>query len=280
MIRAEFRFKYKVNDVFTLYPLADLHSGASEFLKKRLIRDLADVDDHSIIIGNGDWFDAIVLSDPRYGKPSDATKSPAMINEAVEELATILRPVSRRIFGIGIGNHEEKYITKSGCDPTIMLIDKLSTCEHGIKHLGLSAFIRLVFEHESGGRIRTLTIYQHHGFGAGGRTAGHSITKYTRHAQDFDADIFCYGHDHTIKDLREMGTQLGIDGKLGWRERKRFLALCGCYKKTLNNSEYPTYEERCGFGVSPLGCLRINLTMSSSGIIIGDMSGSVASEIY
>lgn len=279
MIRAEFRFKYRLGDVFTLYPLADLHSGSPEFLEKRLRNDLACVDEKSIIIGNGDWFDAIVLSDPRYSKQSDMAKSPAMINEAVEYLAGILRPVSHLIYGVGIGNHEEKYIDKSGCDPVLMLIDKISNDEHRVKHLGMSSFIRLVFEHESGGRVRNVTIYQHHGFGAGGRTAGYSVTKYTRHAQDFDADVYCYGHDHTIKDLREMGTQLGIDAKLGWRERKRFLALCGCYKKTLNNSEYPTYEERCGFGVSPLGCLKIHLTMLKDGIRIGDMSESCSSVI-
>lgn len=272
MILSEFRFEYKTNDVFRLMILSDLHFQNPESDIDKLKKDLYSIkdDDNAYIIGNGDWFDAIAVTDPRYSKQSDGTKSAAIINESISMLRCVLDPYKEKILGIGIGNHEAKYIKKCGADPTLLLCELLSSDTHKIKHLGYSAVARFTFDHFSGGKIRSFVYYQHHGWGGGTTTEGYSITKYAKHAKHWRAALHVYGHDHQ-KVFKELPSRLSLaQNSLSWNEEKEHLVLSGSYLKTLNTGNYPTYSEEKGMHPTPLGCVVVSLKVENKGVVITD----------
>ena len=254
--------------------LSDLHVQNPEADLDRLNRDLESIkdDDKAYIIGNGDWFDAIVVTDPRYTKTSDKTEGAAIINESIYELRNIMEPYKDKCLGIGIGNHENTYIKKCGADPVLLLCDLLSIDTHKVKHLGYSAIVRFRFEHESGGSIKSFIYYQHHGWGAGMQTEGGSITKYARHAKNWRASLHVYGHDHH-KVFKELPTRLGMASQTcKWQEEKEHLILAGSYLKTLNKLNYPTYSEEKGLHPTPLGCVIVSLQVKHDEMVITDAS--------
>ena len=270
----EFKFTYKTNDIFKLMILSDLHVQSPEADIIRLKKDLESIkdDDKAYIIGNGDWFDAIVVPDIRYSKTSDDTKTPAIINECADQLESIMSPYRDKILGIGIGNHAWKYVKKCGTDPVLLLCKTLSTETHQIKHLGYSGIARFKFEHEVGGGIKNFIYYQHHGWGAGMQTEGGSITKYARHAKNWRAALHVYGHDHH-KEFKELPTRLGMASQAcKWQEEKEYLVLAGSYLKTFNKLNYPTYSEENGMHPTPLGCVVVSLQVKHDEMVISDAS--------
>ncbi len=274
MTLSEFRFVYKTNDIFKFMLLSDLHIQNPEADIDKVKRDLESIkdDDKAYIIGNGDWFDSIVVTDPRYTKTSDKTTSAAIINESIYELQSIMEPYKNKILGIGIGNHEWKYVKKCGADPVLSLCDLLSTDTHKIKHLGYSALAKFLFEFEVGGCVKSFIYYQHHGWGAGVTTEGYSITKYSRHAKNWRAMLHVYGHDHQ-KVFKELPTRLGMSTRAcAWQEEKEYLVLSGSYLKTLNKLNYPTYSEEKGMHPTPLGCVIVSLQIRRDEMVITDTS--------
>jgi len=248
--------------------LSDIHMQSPECDTELLKRDLSLIDDKTYIIGNGDWFDAIVLTDPRYSKVSDKTHTDAIINECIFELRDLFEPYKDRLVGCGIGNHCWTFNKRAGVDPIGILCNLLGEEGKPIKHLGYSAYLRLRFEHESGGQIKTIYYYQHHGWGAGSTTEGYNITKYAKHSRNWKADIHAYGHVHE-RAFKELPPRISMQPiACQWKTDKEYLVLTGSYLKTLNKEVHPTYAEVKGINPSPLGCSIVCLEITSNGIII------------
>lgn len=254
MICHTVRIPYQLGQVFRFVPLFDLHSGHRQFDKKQLIRDLANLDPETYLFTGGDEHDSIVITDKRYAKSVDATEGEAIINEQVETTYDILRPHSKQLLGIGMGNHDDAILKKSGVNPNLWLAKWLD-----VPFLGYHYVLRLIFS-ENGSRGRTVLIRVHHGWGGGGRTQGGSLTKYSKDTQFYECDIFCYGHDHQLKADRIQ--RIGVAGEK-IISKPKLICLCGTYKKTLSKVPDVAWEERQGFTPTSIGHLTINIKPTS-----------------
>lgn len=272
MTTGEYRFPYRVGDKYYLLDVSDIHSGHADFAEKRLVSDLERyVDDRTIIFGNGDWFDSITVKDKRYTKQSDGTHTPAIINDSVDWVASLFHKYRKQIIGLGIGNHELKYLDNCNTDPMRILCDKLSDDSHIVRQLGYSSFLRFRFEHTGGGRVLTLTAYQSHGAGGGGTTDGYSTTKYGKKKAYYDADILFFGHDHDLG-FKELDPVIHMTNAMKVVESRRWLVLTGGYLRTLNTGIYPNYAEAKCLPPKPIGCKRVEVELTAHGIELRDAS--------
>ncbi len=239
----------KLDEQFKILPISDIHYGHKSCDVKKLKKDLSEkVDDHTIILGVGDWADSIVVPDKRYRKDMDATESGAIIDEQLERLCEIFKPYSRQIYGIGDGNHEDVVNNKCGTQMMKRLCDMLATDDHKPLWLGYSWILEIVFFIPSKDQMtqtRGVVIRGHHGWGGNTRTEGADITKYSHDVKFWQADLFLYGHTHKLKtnDV-EQGVKVG---KNGWRTQLKRMAVCGTYQRTYSNNQIPTWAEGKGF---------------------------------
>jgi UDP-2,3-diacylglucosamine pyrophosphatase LpxH len=243
---------YKYGDTFKLLPLADIHFGHKTCDKQKLRQDLKEkVDEQTIIIGLGDWFDMLIVKDAkRYRKAHDDTEGEAIIDEQIEGLADLLMPYKNNIYAVGDGNHEDTMIAL-GTNPIKRLIKLLSDKEHVIEYMGYTWLLNLQFR-ETQGRGRGLIIRGHHGWGGSSRTEGADITKYSHDVKFWQADLFLYGHVHKLKfNLIEEGRMIGKDK---WKTYQKKMCVCGTYQRTYSNNTSATYAERSGFHPTSIQC--------------------------
>ena len=251
MIIHEQRIPYCYGDEFTIKPLFDIHYGNAYCDTRALKEYLSDTDEKTYIFGGGDSIDAVITRDSkRYMKHSDATETDAVIDEQVDGLYEILAPYKERFIGLMDGNHEHTIVKHHGTNPTKRLCEKLGTT-----HLGFSCLIKLVFS-ENGGRVRTVLIRAHHGWGGGSRTQGADLTKFSKEVAYWDADIFCYGHVHrrqsdTVQRLGLIGNKLVA--------KPKHIFICGTFLKTLSLTADATYSEIAGYPPTSIGAISIKV---------------------
>jgi hypothetical protein len=104
-----------------------------------------------------------------------------------------LEPIKDKCLGYGSGNHEEKAAKYYNNHPAIEVANRL-----GVKYMGYSALATLIFDARLAGKkgkVRTLRVFIHHGFG-GGRTHGAQINKVEQFVMSAEADIYAMGHVH------------------------------------------------------------------------------------
>ena len=255
MIILPYRVPYKYGQTIKIKPLFDVHLGNKYCDKKAFLKYLADSDDLTYFIGGGDMLDSITVTDWRYEKHADDTKTDAVVDEQVKAMVDILEPYKDKIIGLGRGNHEKTIIKKCGTDPAARVCEAL-----GVPYLGYSWFIRFIL-HEDGSRARTIRIRGHHGYGGGGRTEGGEITKYWREANEWEADVFLYGHTHHLK--ADHKDRMAVAGNT-LIARPKHLALCGTYLRTFSETTDSTYSEEAGYKPSSIGGVTVHIQPDSS----------------
>jgi len=265
MITKTLTIPFEIGDKFDFWPFGDLHWDSAECDKKAFKADLSRMSPKAIATGNGDWFSSIPVVDKRYSKTEDGDKTEAFINNSVDEIASYVLPYKERFIGLGIGNHERKYIQKFGADPIRLLCKELSSDGHKVMHLGYSSIIRISFQYIKGSRTFYYTIRQHHGWGGAARTEGGNVTKFAREAKNWDADLQVYSHVHD-PDMRTLPPILSINHNGNLVSRKRLLVITGSYQKTFNNEVYPSYAEQMGFAPTEIGTTPIILECTANGI--------------
>jgi len=258
MITEEKRITYKYGDTFTLKPIADVHLGAVACDEKAFKDYLADSDDKTLFLGIGDLYDAIVVTDPRYQKSSDKSKGDAVIDEQVDRGVELLEPYKDKILGLGSGNHERTVLRRGGSDLTERTCRRL-----GVKNLGYSGLFKLIFRMEHGVG-RSLIIRYHHGHGGGSRTQGADLTKFSKEAANWDADLFLYGHVHKLQS--DKLPRLGMRGK-SLVAKPKTMVICGTFLKTYMDGTDATYSEVCGYPPTSIGGVNIDITPESKGWI-------------
>jgi len=248
MVITTYRIPYKYGQSINLKIIADIHLGARACDRKAFKKYLADSDDNTYFLGIGDLYDSIVVPDKRYQKSTDSTEGDDIIDQQVDEGEDFLYPYKDRIIGLGTGNHEDTILVKAGTDMIARTCRRLDT-----NHLGWSGLIKLLFR-EKDGRGRTVTIRYHHGWGAGSRTEGGSLTKYSKDRKNWDADIFLYGHDHhrLAKEL----PRLSLVGKK-LVAKPQHICLCGTFLRTYLEGKDATYGEKKGFDPVAIGGMDI-----------------------
>lgn len=250
MIAHTFDINYVYGETIKIKPMFDVHLGHRMCDVKAFRYFLDNSDYNTYFFGGGDLHDSIVVKDGRYQKAEDVTKSSAIIDEQVDLAEDLLRKCRRRIIGLGMGNHEWTILDKAGSNLTARICRRL-----GVKNLGFNGLIRLRLR-ENGARVRTVTIRWHHGWGGATRTEGGSITKYSKDLPNFDADVFCYGHDHQkwAKPICRLGY---VGGEIVAKDQ--WLMDCGTFQKTFSDDADPPWSERMGFKPTVIGGLTLNI---------------------
>jgi len=168
------------------------------------------------------------------------------VDNFVEEISFM----KGRMIGLLEGNHYS--VLSSGINTTQLLAHKMEC-----KYLGVSAFIRLIFNIAN--TRHSLDMWVHHGLG-GGRTTGASINKLEQMIKAADADIYLMGHDHK-KHIAMVSRLRLISATNGLRleNRKIILARTGGFLKGYEN-EKASYIADAAYSPVDIGTITITVT--------------------
>jgi hypothetical protein len=212
----------------------------------------------------GDTFDALIPADGKRFDPAEIDpkylqKNPSMmLNHALNDCESELAPYKHQILGMLMGNHEYQYLKRYSINLTQLICDRLEC-----KNLGMSFLMKVLLKRNGlSERVRSFTIYGHHGFGGVSRTEGGGLTKYERVIKQFDADIYCFGHDHDT--YRKTIPRLGVNTNGNVVDKTLTLLCCGTFKRSLSDNEIPTWEETKGFGPKNLGGMVVEVTIKTN----------------
>ena len=251
MIVENYSINYKYGDIIKIRPFFDVHWGNSYCDKNAFRRYMQEGDENTYYFGGGDTLDSIIVKDiGRYMKHTDDTLTDAVIDDQINSIIPDLLPYKERIIGLMRGNHEGAVLKHHGTDIIKRMCDSLEC-----KYLGYSGLLRLTL-HENGGRGRSVIIRYHHGWGGGSRTQGADITKYSKDAIHWDADIFLFGHVH--KKQTDRIPRLGLAGN-SLVHKPILLGICGTFLRTYSKTIDSTYSEEKGYPPVEIGGLIINV---------------------
>jgi len=182
-----------------LIPIGDLHFGDRAFKKRSLDKLKGYVSwvkkkKNSRVVLGGDMFNVAT----RVSKTTPWSQRMSL-DEELEEVIKILKPVKTQIIGAIEGNHEERLLDYVNYSPTITLCKELDT-----KYMGFSGVV--VFrvnkynprEPKRGEYQENYKVYFHHTTGGGG-TAGAGINRIEKLKNIVEGcDAYCGFHNHGI----------------------------------------------------------------------------------
>lgn len=191
-------FKIRVRENEPIVLISDLHIGTRDCNLKTLQKDIEyfkEINAHILI--NGDLFEAITPTDPRYEHDTHGFLTTNDILNALINLALdILKPVASQIRLIGIGNHEYKLIKHYHIDITKILIEELERIgQQKIYYGGYWGMV--VFENYDQKVRKKLSTYElayHHGWGGSPKSGTKIGLKDLK--QQVQADMYWIGHKH------------------------------------------------------------------------------------
>lgn len=210
---------------------------------------------NALWIDNGDLLDVIASEGDRRGGKSSArpehnnsTYLDAIVDTAVEWLA----PYASMWVYAGRGNHDAKMMRMHNTDILRRVVHSLNDKSANIHLGGYGGWIRFVFEHSSGGRMKTYCMKLFHGAGGGGE-----VTKGTMEAQRMaatvaNADIVVTGHVHESWVLEMVQEALDNRGRVHFRHRQH--CKLASYKLDYRLDGEPTWHmQRPGGTPKPIG---------------------------
>lgn len=253
--------------IYKIKPIGDVHLGSSYCDLRSFKKFLREDDDpYTFFFGIGDLFDAVVQTDWRYIPSAIAHgKRDDFIDAAVRDMCYLLEPYKDRIICLGLGNHEKTILKKANTNMVKRVCRELD-----VPYAGYSFFIdlSLIKVAKDGKRItksHRVVIRAHHGWGSGSRTQGYPLTKYAHDIKNYEADVYCYGHDHRLmSDHMDVIVPCGdsIDA------RKKFICLTGTFLRTLSKTTDAAYGEEAGYPPAPVGGLTIKIKPERVGVKI------------
>lgn len=269
---------------FTL--MSDLHIGSPNIDYKLINKELKEAKENGDRINvNGDIFDAIVATDPRYVADLVHPKFQGrtdLLNAVIDEAAELFSPYADLIDMIGVGNHCSKIQKNSSLDLIALLIDKLRPCisrnlqgSHVIHHGGYAGFIDYRFVYNGSGapsdstRGKRYVISYYHGNGGGGGVnkgmgdfskrlwvrcdlmwLGHRHCRTSNHAATMECPTG--GYDPIIRERRNIMTS--AYGKIYSGQTQRSIAAHG------RRTSWAADDQ--GFAPEGLGGCRVEVKMS------------------
>lgn len=192
----QFVTEAKAGKVIKLGLFSDVHFDSPdcdrETLKKHF--DFCLKDGRYILI-NGDWFDAIIMSDRKRSVPHLIENTDSQLNKKLEESYEFLKPYQKNILFMGRGNHEESIIKYNGIDLLQMLTTMLNMGqEHKILYGNYANFLRFTFKKKDRKEFN-YDMYVHHGSG-GNAPVTKGIIDWSRIGKSVNADLIWLGHRH------------------------------------------------------------------------------------
>ncbi|GIW60460.1 MAG: hypothetical protein KatS3mg087_1526 [Patescibacteria group bacterium] len=191
-----YRIKVRENEPIVL--ISDLHIGTRDCNFKALKRDIEyfkEINAHILI--NGDLFEAITPTDPRYEHDTHGFMTTNDILNTLLQLGTeTLKPIANQIRLIGIGNHEYKLIKHYHINITKLLIEELERISQQKIYYG-RYWGMVVFENYDQKIKKKLSSYElayHHGWGGSPKSGTKIGLKDLK--QQIQADMYWIGHKH------------------------------------------------------------------------------------
>jgi len=261
------------HDVFTLFPVGDVHIGSKNCAEKHFQRYVEHIQNtpNALWVGGGDYCDCITPSDVKRfdfrSMPDWMFSGPASnIKDALSDIALQQRkrfiemvdPIRDKCIGLIEGNHEYKLMKFCNNAHHYLMCEELKTA-----NLTDIAFIRFRFtkvkeKHQSSGT--TITVAIMHGMG-GGRTAGAEPNHLDKLSRFLDADIILRGHSHTF-DIEAPQVFLYVPRKGAMPdellERSVHKANWGCWVKSYASGA-STYDSRSNYPARPLQAMEIRI---------------------
>ena len=225
----EIKYKSK-SALYYVVPLGDIHLGNAccDLDKcKEMVKWIRD-NKNTYWIGMGDYIDCINYTDKRFDP--DTVAEPYSHNLAnavplqIEDMIKILSPIKDKCLGLHRGNHEELIRLKYHFD---VLYEMWKAFK--VPMLNDSAITRLAFQKvtpNSDSSRCAIDIFSMHGR-VGGYKGGYKINRLEDYIGYVDADVYLMGHSH-IKET-ETKSVLYVDNQLNLKNKKRILAVTGCF---------------------------------------------------
>lgn|GEM_PF-1538929 len=247
---------YSPDKPIKIVAFSDLHIGHAEhslkYLRKFLQPHLEDP--NTYFLGLGDHIDCIIPSDLKrfdmttiHPDMRQDLRAGALLDLQVEEFCRVFEPIRDRIIGLTMGNHEANILRRYGTDCHARICDRLR-----VENLGYSFLMVLVLRMANPrGRVRTVRLFGHHGWGGASRTQGGQVTKFARAMEQWDADVYLFGHSHDL--WSKTIPRVGVNNRGKVVHRDIIVANTGTFKKTLNQLPIPSWEETKGFPPRMLG---------------------------
>ena len=252
-----------------LYAFGDIHVGSAHCHMKRLLRDLKVIenDPRGRWIFMGDGPEAITLTDKRFDMDDvhpEFQNPDALLNlprAETEWLIEAMLPIKDKGLALLTGNHEETVADRTArqgtkYDPHYEMCQALD-----LPSLDFCGFLRWRFcQTKKGGRAtRTITVFAHHGRGAG-RRPGASANNLDDAMSFIDADLLLMGHDHKSFALPRVSLSVPRTGAPKVVERIQKGARTGTYLGVINNLGKAGYGEKANYQPLLLGMRKIIIT--------------------
>jgi predicted phosphodiesterase len=254
--------KYKGGDVFTIYPLGDLHVGNASCDMKKFEESINEIknDDSAIVVMMGDLAECIVPADKKRFNfdeihPMFQPKIATLPSAYLEYLTDILNPIKNKIIGIHKGNHEGALLKYYFRDIIAELCGNL-----GVKYLPGMAFTKINFSYLTGGHQQSLIMNTSHGHKAG-RKSGAKVNFMEDLPSWIDAQVILRGHSHSL--FCNKTIRIGPNAQNTKLIKKEVLVgHTGSFLSTYV-SDNTTYAEDQDYAPSPIGTLKIFVELNN-----------------
>lgn len=240
---------YKVNDVFRIHPLGDLHDGTQHFVEgmfKRKVNEIAN-DDKALWVGLGDYCEFITTHDPRWDSncvSSWVEKDNIAVSET-NHVASLLAPIKDKCIGLIEGNHETAIKFHNDVNVHKNLCEAL-----GVPNLGYSCWLKLRFKRANSTESHIVKCVITHGAG-GAVTPGAKLARLFRFMNGYDANIFMHGHTHDI--ITHSYPLLTLNNSDTITHTQKVGAMTGCWFSTYTQGVSASYGERKSYPATTLG---------------------------
>jgi predicted phosphodiesterase len=222
-----------------LVALGDLHYGLKQCdveMFKGYVNWIKETDDIAVIL-MGDLLDS-ATKHSRGPQIFEDNKNP---QEQFDEVLEILMPIKNKIIGLHSGNHEMGIYRDTGIDLSKQMASAL-----GCPYLGYACFTKIKVGKQN------YVIYSTHG--ASGATLPHTkIKKCLDLSASFNADVFLYGHVHSLDSRLEEFREVSMKNKVV-KIRKKIFILTGHF---INYED--SYAEQKNYRPSKKGAPKIKL---------------------
>lgn len=241
---------YKLSDgVFSLFAGGDEHLAIKHCSESSIRRYVSKIKatPFSRWVGMGDKGEFITPSDPRWDAGVIADwLDPEDIGYTIErKYEEFYSPVKETCIGLVKGNHEYSMQAHNHERVHEHICERL-----GVRDLGYSAFIRLIFRRKGSREAHSFLVYVAHGSGSA-ITKGAKVNKLQRIMDGFEADIYAVGHMHEL--ITDSKPYLTLNSNNTIVERRKVGAVTGCYFQTYKQDVSASYGERKGYPPTAIG---------------------------
>ncbi len=263
---------YKRSDaVKNLYFLGDIHCGTIAHCEDNLDDAIETIHDdkNALWIGPGDNGEFIVPDDPRWQQEMLAP----WLRDVEDDIAywqakyivRKFKSIKDKCLGLSWGNHEEQYRRHKSGNVHTHICEEL-----GVKNLGFSSFLDLIFKRESSKEHHLIRICGTHG-SSNAITSSGKQNILTRWMNQNNAHIYWYGHMHDI--LHKSKEFLDVSQTHKIISRESLGVVTGSFYKAYLQGVTATYAEKRNYPPNKIGYPMVKIN-------IEEMSLTFSEKVY